>query len=171
MALCLRSRSRQGAKLELPSESESRSRLSRVAPYSSMSLKNHPAWQQRCCQTKTVMPSQWPWALPRGRAEGYGAWSFQATPADCRAWKISGTQKKSGLSHSFLFLVLYARTPLTIVAHILPGRPVVIRPTLGAMGSSVARYDCLSTAEPADVYRIATADAVELRGEGRGGNC
>jgi hypothetical protein len=69
-----------------------------------------------------------------------------------------------------LLLVSYARTPLPIVAHILSGRPVVVRPTLGAMGSSVARYDCLSTAEPADVHRIATADAVELRGEGRGSN-
>jgi len=58
-------------------------------------------------------------------------------------------QKKSRLSGSFS--VLYARTPLPIVAHILPGRPVVVRPTLGAMGSSgLARYEgadaCLSSA-------------------------
>jgi hypothetical protein len=44
------------------------------------------------------------------------------------------------------------------------------------MGSSgLARYEqagaCLSTAEPADVHRIATADAVKFHGEGRGGNC
>jgi hypothetical protein len=73
------------------------------------------------------------------------------------------------------FLVLYARTPLPIVAHILPGRPVVVRPTLGARGrSGLARYEradaCLSTAEPADVHQIATADAIEPRGEGLGGN-
>jgi len=83
-------------------------------------------------------------------------------------------QKKSGLSRSFL--VLYARTPLTIVAHVLSGRPVVVRPTLGAMGrSSVARYErtdaCLSFVEPAYVHQIATVDAVEFRGEGRGSNC
>jgi hypothetical protein len=75
-----------------------------------------------------------------------------------------------------LFLVLYAGTPLPVVAHILPGRPVVVRPTLGAMGSGgLARYvragACLSAAEPADVHQIAAADAVELGGEGRGGNC
>src|SRR5882757_2149462 len=75
-----------------------------------------------------------------------------------------------------LFLVLYARTPLTIVAHILPGRPVIIRPTLGAMGSGgLARYEragaCLSTAEPTDVHQTATTDAVKFHGEGRGGNC
>jgi hypothetical protein len=80
--------------------------------------------------------------------------------------------KKSGVSRSFL--VLLARTPLTIVAHILPGRRVVVRPTLGAMGSSVARYHgpdaCLRTAEPAaaDVHR--TAAATGPRGEGRGCN-
>jgi hypothetical protein len=82
--------------------------------------------------------------------------------------------KKSGLSRSFL--VLYARTPLPIVAHIFSGRPVEVRPTLGAMGSSgLAWYEragpCLSTAEPADVYQIATTDAVKFHGEGRGGNC
>jgi hypothetical protein len=87
--------------------------------------------------------------------------------------KESVEHKKSRLSGSFL--VLYARTPLTIVAHVLSGRPVVVRPTLGAMGrSSVARYEradaCLSTAEPADVHQIATADAIEPRGEGGGGN-
>ena len=40
--------------------------------------------------------------------------------------------------------------PLTIVAQILPGRRVVVRPTLGAIGSISARYHgadaCLSTA-------------------------
>jgi hypothetical protein len=61
------------------------------------------------------------------------AWSFQSTLADCRAWKVSSI----GLGSSFLL----ARTPLTIVAHRLPGRRVVIRPTLGAIGSiSAARY-------------------------------
>src|ERR1700731_74317 len=47
-----------------------------------------------------------------------------------------------------------ARTPLTIVAHILPGRRIVICPTLAAIGSiSDARTHgagvCLSAAEPA----------------------
>jgi hypothetical protein len=75
-----------------------------------------------------------------------------------------------------LLLVSYARTPLPIVAHILSGRPVVVRPTLGAMGSSgLARYEradaCSSTAEPADVHQIAATDAVKFHGEGRGGNC
>jgi hypothetical protein len=72
-------------------------------------------------------------------------------------------------------VLLWARTPLTIVAHILPGRPVVVRPTLGAIGSiSAARYQgadtCLSTAEPAaaDVHRTVIADAAEPHGEGRG---
>src|ERR1700693_6066135 len=61
--------------------------------------------------------------------------------------------------------------PLTVVAQILPGRRVVVRPTLGAIGSISARYhgadDCLITAEPAaaDVHRTATA---EPDGEGRG---
>src|SRR6202008_4501671 len=41
-------------------------------------------------------------------------------------------KKKSGLSGSF-FLLLSARTPLTIVAHILVGRRVVIRITLAAI--------------------------------------
>jgi hypothetical protein len=82
--------------------------------------------------------------------------------------------KKSRLSGSFS--VLYARTPLPIVAHILPGRPVVVRPTLGAMGSSrLARYEgadaCLSSAEPADVHHLTTPGAVKFHGEGRGGNC
>lgn len=41
---------------------------------------------------------------------------------------------------------------MPVVAHILSGRPVVVRPTLGAMGrSGLARYEragaCLSTAE------------------------
>jgi hypothetical protein len=105
--------------------------------------------------------------------EGCEACNSQSTPADCRAWQASSI-KKSGLSRSFL--VLYARTPLPIVTHILSGRPVVVRPTLGAMGSSsLARYEragaCLSTAEPADVHQIATTDAVKFHGEGRGGNC
>jgi len=46
MALCLRSRGTQGAKLELPSEREALSRPSRFALHNSMSLKNHPGWQQ-----------------------------------------------------------------------------------------------------------------------------
>src|ERR1700730_2822523 len=69
-----------------------------------------------------------------------------------------------------------ARTPLTIVAHILPGHRIVICPTLAAIGSiSGARTHgadaCLSTAEPAitDVHR--TADVAEPHGEGRGCNC
>jgi hypothetical protein len=33
--------------------------------------------------------------------EGCEAWSFQSTPADCRAWKVSSI-RKSGLSRSFL---------------------------------------------------------------------
>ena len=49
-------------------------------------------------------------------------------------WKVSSI----GLSR---FFALWARTPLTIIAHGLPGRRVVIRPTLGAIGSiSAARY-------------------------------
>ena len=53
--------------------------------------------------------------------------------------------------------------PLTIAAHILPGRRVVVRPTLGAIRGISARYhgadDCLITAESAaaDVHRTATA--------------
>jgi hypothetical protein len=75
---------------------------------------------------------------------------------------------KSGLSRSFLLLV--ARTPLTIVAHILPGLGVVVRPTPGAIGSISAADACLRTAEPAaaDVDRTVTADAAEPGGEGRG---
>jgi hypothetical protein len=104
--------------------------------------------------------------------EGREAWSSQSLQPIVE-WKVSGI-KKSGLSRSFL--VLYARTPLTIVAHVLPGRPVVVRPTLGAMGSSgLAWYERagarLNSAEPADVHQIATADAVKFHGEGRGGNC
>src|SRR5216683_7233956 len=97
------------------------------------------------------------------------AWNSQSTPADCRARKVSSI-KKSGLSRSCL--VLQARTPLTIVAHILPGRRLVVRPTLGAMqSSSAARYhgaDCLSTAQPAAADAHRTAAATEPRGEGRG---
>src|SRR5260370_17602283 len=62
--------------------------------------------------------------------EGSEAWNSQSTPADRRAWKLSNI-KKSGLSRSCL--VLQARTPLTIVAHILPGRRLVVRPTRGPM--------------------------------------
>src|ERR1700737_1438694 len=106
--------------------------------------------------------------------EGCEAWSFQSTPADCRAWKVSSI-RKSGLSRSFF--ASWARTPLTIVAHILPGRRVVVRPTLGAIGSISARYHgadaCLNTAEPAaaDVHRTAIADSAEPHGESRGCNC
>src|SRR5258708_18110596 len=57
--------------------------------------------------------------------------------------------KKERLEPLF-FMLLWARTPLTIVAHILPGRRVVVRPTLGAIGSISARYHgadaCLGTA-------------------------
>jgi hypothetical protein len=103
MALCLRSRNRQGAKLELPSESESLSRLSRFAPYSSVSLKNHPAWQQRYCQTKTVMPIQW-------RLIGGGAGLTKKNrPKDMRLGAFNPLRpivehKKSGSSRSFLLL-------------------------------------------------------------------
>ena len=75
-----------------------------------------------------------------------------------------------------LFLLSSARMPLTIVAHIRPGRRVVVRPTLAAIGSiSGARTHgadaCLSTAEPAvaDVHRA--ADIAEAYGECRGCNC
>jgi hypothetical protein len=119
------------------------------------------------------MPGQWPWALPRDAPKDVELGAFKLLWPIVEYGKYRA-QKKSGLSHSFL--VLYARTPLTIVAHILPGRPVVIRPTLGAMGSSgLARYEragaCLPTAEPVDVDQIATTDAVKFHGEGRGGNC
>ncbi len=104
--------------------------------------------------------------------EGCEGWNSQSTPADCRARKVSSI-KKSGLSRSCL--VLQARTPLTIVAHILPGRRLVVRPTLGAMqSSSAARHhgaDCLSTAQPAAADAHRTAAATEPRGEGRGCNC
>src|SRR5260370_24894533 len=103
--------------------------------------------------------------------EGCESWSSQSTPADCRAWKVSGV-KKSGFKP--LLFALWARTPLTIVAHILAGRPVVVRPTLGAIGSISARYHaCLITAEPAaaDVHRTAIVDAAKPHGEGRGCNC
>jgi hypothetical protein len=76
-----------------------------------------------------------------------------------------------------LFLVLSARTPLTVVAHILPGRRVVVHPTLGAIGCVPDTREptlCLSTAEPAaaDVHRTATVavDAAKPHGEGRGSN-
>jgi hypothetical protein len=77
---------------------------------------------------------------------------------------ISGSGKKMSDMSSSRRLRPWARTPLTIVAHILPGRRVVVRPTLGA---------CLSTAEPAaaDVHRTAAVDAAEPHGEGRGSNC
>src|ERR1700737_2855998 len=81
-------------------------------------------------------------------------------------------KKKSGFSRSFFSL--WARAPLTIVAHILPGRRVVVRPTPGAIGSISARYHGadarLSTAEPAaaDVHRTAAA---EPHGHGRGCHC
>jgi hypothetical protein len=82
-------------------------------------------------------------------------------------------QKKA--DQAALFLLLWARTPLTIVAHILPGRRVVVRPTLAAIGSGTNRCHgadtCLSTVKPAvaDVHR--TAIAAEPRGEGRSCNC
>ena len=98
----------------------------------------------------------------------------QSTQAISRAWKAS--RKKERLSRSFL--LSSARMPLTIVAHILPGRRVVVRPTLAAMGSvSAARthgVDArLSTAEPAaaDVHCTALTDAAAPRGEGRRCNC
>jgi hypothetical protein len=75
--------------------------------------------------------------------------------------------KKSGLSRSSF--ALWARTPLTLVVDILPGRRVVVRPTLSAIGVDA----CLSTAEPADadVHRTAAVNAAESHGEGRGCNC
>ena len=91
--------------------------------------------------------------------------------------RISGSGKKMCDMSSSRRLRLSARTPLTIVAHILPGRRVVVRPTLAAIGGIGTRYPgadaCLSTAEPAaaDVHRTANVDAVEPRGEGRGCNC
>ena len=90
---------------------------------------------------------------------------------------ISGSGKKMSEMSSSRRLRPWARTPLTIVAHILPGRRVVVRPTLGAIGGSSTRYHgadaCLSTAEPAaaDVHRTAAVDAAEPHGEGRGSNC
>src|SRR5216683_1908004 len=70
--------------------------------------------------------------------------------------------KKERLEPLF-FMLLWARTPLTIVAHRFPGRRVVVRPTLGAIGSiSAARYHggdaCLSTAAKVGV---ATANAID----------
>jgi hypothetical protein len=66
-------------------------------------------------------------------------------------------------------LVLEARTPLSIIAHILPGRPVIVGPTLDAMSDigAVRHHGAdLTTAEPAaaDVHNAATGP----HGEGRG---
>src|SRR3984885_3229001 len=177
MLRCLRVRSgRQGAGLKLMSESESLSRLSGLAPsflsrachfratpisghHQSLSpLRFHNHRSKAAIVSSQTRSSPIQYRRPKQKPpEGREAWSSQSTPADCRAWKVSSI-KKSGSSRSFL--VLYARTPLTIVAHVLSGRPVVVRPTLGAMGrSSVARYKrtdaCLSFVEPADVHQIA----------------
>jgi hypothetical protein len=54
------------------------------------------------------------------------------------------------------------RTPLAIVVHILPGRRIVVRPTLAEIGSvSAARTHGASIAElaAADVHRTSAADA------------
>jgi hypothetical protein len=78
--------------------------------------------------------------------------------------------RKSSLSCSFL--LSWARTPLTIVVHRLPGRRVVIRPTLDAIGSIDARYhgaDACSSI--ADVHRAAPDAAVAPHGQGRACNC
>jgi hypothetical protein len=91
--------------------------------------------------------------------------------------RISGSGKKMSDMSSSRRLRLWARTPLTIVVHILPGRRVVVGLTLAAIGSISARYHragaCLSAVGPAaaDMHRIATADAAEPHGEGRGSNC
>jgi hypothetical protein len=84
-------------------------------------------------------------------------------------------QKESGLSRSSL--ILWACTPLPIVAHILPGRRVVVRPTLAAKGSiRIGRHSgangSMSTAKPvvADAHCTGIANIAESRGEGRGGN-
>jgi hypothetical protein len=93
----------------------------------------------------------------------------QSAPADCRVWKMSSI-RKSSLSCSFL--LSWARTPLTIVVHRLPGRRVVIRPTLDAIGSIDARYhgaDACSSI--ADVHRAAPDAAVAPHGQGRACNC
>jgi len=98
--------------------------------------------------------------------EGCKAWSFQSTLADCRAWKSVEHRLEQ------LFFALWARTPLAIIAHRLPGRRVVIRPTLRAIGSiSAARYhgaDAFLRTVETDVHRTTTADS---DGEGWGCNC
>jgi hypothetical protein len=87
---------------------------------------------------------------------------------------FSGLLVDASDGHGKRYQLLSARMPLTIVAHVLPGRRVIVRPTLGAIGSISARYhgadDCSITAEPAaaDVHRTATA---KPHGEGRGCNC
>jgi hypothetical protein len=101
--------------------------------------------------------------------EGCEAWRSQSTSTDCRAWKkVSRTRRtRKERRRAALFLLLWARTPLTIVAHIFSGRRVVICPTLGAIGRIGARYPvadaCLNSAD-----RAAAGDAAEPRGEGRG---
>src|ERR1700738_2513456 len=61
------------------------------------------------------------------------------TPSDCRAWKVSSTKRER--LKAALFLFLWATMHQTIVAEISPGRRVVGRIMLGAIGSiSVARY-------------------------------
>jgi hypothetical protein len=65
---------------------------------------------------------------------------FVQAPQTEAAKRKPASKKKSGLSRSFL--LSSARMPLTIVAHIFPGRRVVVRPTLAAIGSiSGARAD------------------------------
>src|ERR1700731_2913065 len=65
--------------------------------------------------------------------------SSRPTPSDCRAWKVSSIKRER--LKAALFLFLWARMHQTIVAEIRPGRRVVGRIMLGAIGSiSVARY-------------------------------
>src|SRR5260221_12648690 len=64
--------------------------------------------------------------------------------------QFSGLLVDASDGHGKRYQLLSARMPLTVVAHILPGRRVVVRPTLGAIGSISARYHgadaCLNTA-------------------------
>jgi hypothetical protein len=87
-------------------------------------------------------------------------------PASIYSGRLSSLEsvEQKRAAWAALFLLSWARTPLTIVAHILPSLRVVIRPTLAAIGSISGAHThgadaCLSTAEPAvdDVHRATAA--------------
>src|ERR1700682_1931062 len=64
----------------------------------------------------------------------------QPTLAECRAWIVSSIEKEQPV-RAALFLLLWARMPQTVVAHIRAGRRVVGLVTLGAIGRiGTARY-------------------------------